>query len=129
MSTQGLGAFDTVAGQDYLGFYEGDSLKYNAVIGGLRFTRDDVAKATRIPSDSVRYDRKIPKVLRDRIEEWAVLLNIVAEHFNGDSRRTFTWFTTSNPLLGDLTPRDMIRFGRFQKLRKFILNAIAENKR
>lgn len=129
MSTQGLRAFDTVAGQDYLGFYEGDSLKYNAVIGGLRFTRDDVAKATRISSGSIRYDQKMPKVLQDRIEEWAVLLNIVAEHFNGDRRRTYTWFTTSNPLLGDMTPRDMIRFGRYQKLRKFILNAIAENKR
>ena len=30
----------------------------------------------------------------------------------------------SNPLLGDISPRDMIRLGRFERLRKFIINAV-----
>jgi hypothetical protein len=31
--------------------------------------------------------------------------------------------------LGNITPRDMIRIGRFKKLHRFILNALSENER
>jgi predicted nucleotidyltransferase len=31
-----------------------------------------------------------------------------------------------NPLMGDLSPRDMIRHGRFERLRKFILTALSD---
>ncbi len=78
---------------------------------------------------SVRYDEKIPTELHERIKEWAILLNLVAEHFKGDATKTTLWFTTPNPLLGNISPRDMIRFGRYKKLFKFIFNALAENKR
>jgi len=30
-------------------------------------------------------------------------------------------------LLGDISPRDMIRFGRYAKLRQFVMDALAEN--
>jgi hypothetical protein len=39
------------------------------------------------------------------------------------------WFKTPNPLLGDIAPRDMIRIGRFKKLRQFILQALSENEK
>ena len=44
----------------------------------------------------------------------------------GDADKTGTWFKTRNPLLGDISPRDMICLGRFQRLRKFIWLAMGD---
>lgn len=56
----------------------------------------------------------------------ANLWNVVLDHFR-DKDKTRLWFETKNPLLGDLSPSDMIAIGRVKKLEKFIENAIAEN--
>jgi len=37
------------------------------------------------------------------------------------------WFRLPNPLLGDVSPRDMIRYGRYAKLQEFVMDALAEN--
>ena len=121
--------FGTVPKQDYLSFFDDDKPIYNRIIDFLEFKKEDISKATEIPLSSVRYDNKIPKELHERIKEWAILLNLVAGYFKGDAKKTALWFTTPNPLLGNITPRDMIRFGRYKKLFKFIFNALAENKR
>lgn len=120
--------FSTVPKKDYLSFFEDDKPRYNRVIDFLDFKKEDISKATDVPLSSVRYDEKIPRELHERIREWAILLNLVAGHFKGDEQKTALWFTIPNPLLGDVTPRDMIRFGRYKKLFKFIVNALAENK-
>lgn len=120
--------FATVPKKDYLAFFEKDSPRYNRIIDFLEFKKEDISKATDVPLSSVRYDDKIPKELHERIREWAILLNLVAGHFNGDAAKTALWFTIPNPLLGNVTPRDMIRFGRYKKLFKFIINSLAENK-
>ncbi len=115
--------------QDYLSFFKDDKPVYNRIIDFLNFKKEDISKAAEVPLSSVRYDEKIPTELHERIKEWAILLNLVAEHFKGDAAKTALWFTTLNPLLGNISPRDMIRFGRYKKLFKFIFNALAENKR
>lgn len=120
--------FDTVP-EDYLSLFEKNKPRYNRVVKFLEFNSEDISRATEVPLSSVRYDEKIPKELHERIREWAILLNLVAGHFKGDSHKTALWFTVPNPLLGNITPRDMIRFGRYQRLFKFIINALAENKR
>lgn len=97
------------------------------VIEFVGFKKEDVSKATGVPSNSIRYDERMPQILKDRLREWANLLNLVAQFFEGDASKTALWFKTSNPMLGNITPRDMIRFGRSQKLLKFILNALSEN--
>jgi hypothetical protein len=48
---------------------------------------------------------------------------LVAEYFKGDLEKTALWFKIDNPMLGDVSPREMIRAGRFKKLIKFIYNA------
>lgn len=121
--------FSTVPEKDYLSFFEDDKPNYNRVVDFLNFKKEDISKATEVPLSSVRWDNKIPKELHERIKEWAILLNLVAEHFKGDAKKTALWFTTPNPLLGNISPRDMIRFGRYKRLFKFIFNALAENKR
>ncbi len=120
--------FDTVP-QDHLSFYEGKKPDYNRIAGFLHFNKEDVAKATGFSRNSVRFDDdRMSSELKERIKEWATLLNLVAGFFKGDEEKTYLWFTTINPLLGNVAPRDMIRFGRFKKLLKFVMNALAENK-
>ena len=75
--------FDTAPWQDYLSFYEGKKPQYNRVVKYLDFNQADVSQATGVSRGSIRYDNKIPAELRDRISEWATLLNHVAGHFKG----------------------------------------------
>ena len=121
--------FSNMYDRDYLSFFKGESPRYRNVVSFLEFQKDDVARATGVPVDSVRYDVRMPKELSTRIKEWAVLVNVVAGFFDGDRTRTALWFTTRNPLLGNVAPRDMVRLGRYGKLSKFIVNSLNENRR
>ena len=70
----------------------------------------------------------MPSDLRERLVEWATAINLVGSYFN-DANKTMLWFQISNPQLGGMSPRDMIRVGRFKKLLKFIQTALDENTR
>jgi hypothetical protein len=121
--------FDTVPKSDYYGFGSKSHYNYAEVVKQLGLKKEDIAKATGTLVSSVRYDGKISQPLQDRIFEWGTLLNLVAQHFEGDLEKTLTWFAMPNPHLGNGTPRDMIRFGRYPKLLKFVINAIDEGRR
>ena len=125
--------FSNIPKKDYLHLFdksENNKPEYQKVIKFLEFQKQDVAKATDIALSSVRYEEnKIPSELSDRIAEWANLLNMVAEFFEGDAKKTALWFAQPNPLLGYVPPRDMIRFGRYRKLLRFVFNTLDENKR
>jgi len=120
--------FGTVPKEDRLSLFVSGHTDYQRVVKLLDFSKSDVAKASSIPSMSVRYDQRIPRELAERLQEWAIGLNMVAQYFQ-DERKTILWFKTPNPLLGNITPRDMIRIGRFKKLLRFIQNALDENER
>ncbi|MBI3292586.1 MAG: hypothetical protein HYZ73_07245 [Elusimicrobia bacterium] len=120
--------FATVPKEDYLSLFESGKPDYQKVVTLLNLKKKDVAKASNVPLDSVRYDQKIPKELEDHLTEWAVALAKVGQYFK-DTQRTVLWFKIPNPLLGNVKPRDMIRVGRFKKLYEFILNALGENNR
>ena len=127
MTTTPTALFDTVPKQDYLSLFSASGTDYSRVVKLLDFRKNDVARASKIPLGSVRYDPpKMPRILEERLNEWAVALNLVAQFF-GDEQKTVLWFKTPNPLLGDIAPRDMIRIGRFKKLQRFIQNALSEN--
>jgi len=128
MTTTSPDLFQTVP-RDRLSLFEDKILNYEGVKEFLEFRNEDVSKAAGVALSSVRYDDKIPAQLHERMREWANILNLVVEHFQGDAQKTVLWFTMPNPLLGNVSPRDMIRFGRYKKLLKFILNAAAESRR
>lgn len=119
--------FSNIPKEDYLSLFDKGEARASKVIDFVDFRKDDVAKAVGVPSSSVRYDKRMPQILKDKLTEWANLFNLVAQFFDGDAIKTALWFKTTNPILGNITPRDMIRFGRYQKLLKFILNALSEN--
>lgn len=62
----------------------------------------------------------------DCVAQIVTIFDLVAQTFDGDAEKTALWFRTKNPMLGDIAPRDMIRLGRFDRLRRFIIGAIAE---
>lgn len=118
----------TVPRKDYLNIRDKEgNPDPKQVVDLLRFRTRDVAAAAGVSKDSVRFDKKMPVKVRRRIEEWEVALQLVAKHFDGDAQRTAMWFSTPNYLLGNVSPRDMIRHGRFKRLLKVIQAAMDEN--
>ncbi len=121
--------FSTVPKEDHLGLLDGDEPRYKVVQDFLGFKTKDVAEAAGVPVSSVRFDEKVPAELTERAREWVVLINLVAGFFEGNRDKTYLWFTVPNPLLGGITPRQMIRLGRFRKLFRFVTQALAENRK
>lgn len=119
--------FGTVADKNYLGFWANETLNARGVADFLDLNKRDVAKVADVAPASVRYDEKIPRDVLERLQEIANVCELVAQHFNGDIRKTALWFKTKNPLFGNIAPRDMIRYGRYERLRRFIMEAISEN--
>lgn len=90
----------------------------------LELDKNDLSKAANITKASVRYDEHMPAELKRLLSEVAVLCESVATYFEGDVTKTALWFKVENPGLGGITPRDLIRFGRLQKLSEFIQNQL-----
>lgn len=119
--------FNTVPTHDYLGILKEEDDSSKKVVDFLELSKEDVAKATNLPKSSIRYDERIPSELAQRLLEIGIICELVADYFKGDLRKTALWFRIKNPALGDIAPRDMIRYGRYQKLIKFVQNALAGN--
>lgn len=115
---------------DYFHLFDQDAfVDGEKVIKLLKYKKEDVSIATNIPLSSIRYEEKrMPEELRERLTQWATALNLVAGFFH-DEKKTIIWFFMPNPLLGGMTPRNMIRIGRFKKLLNFIQTALDENQR
>jgi hypothetical protein len=127
MSTPRALLFNTVPERDCLQFWQNDTFEPQRVARFLDLTKADVAKVANVASASVRFDQKTPKDVLDRFLQIANVCGLVAQFFNGDVVKTSLWFRTKNPLLGNLSPRDMIRYGRYEKLRRFVMDALDEN--
>lgn len=52
-----------------------------------------------------------------------ILYDLVNEHFKGDNFKARLWFKIPNPMLGNIKPIDMIRYGRQKKLLQYIKEA------
>ncbi len=119
--------YNTVTKSDSLNFWAEQGLNYSSVSEFLDLNKKELSKVGGVSIQSVRLDHRIPNELRVRLEQIANICNLVAEFFDGDRAKTALWFHTPNPMLGDLSPRDMIRFGRYKRLQKFVLSAREEN--
>ncbi|MBI4081562.1 MAG: DUF2384 domain-containing protein [Candidatus Lambdaproteobacteria bacterium] len=95
-----------------------------AVVKMLSFTAPETARAAGVPRKSVNLQRP-HKELEERFRQWAMLIEQVAKFFEGDEDKTMLWFRTENPMLGGLKPREMIQFGRADKLKRIIADAVA----
>jgi hypothetical protein len=119
--------FGSVYRNDRLQFWRDHALDYKKVADYLNFNAQDVSRIAGVAKASVRYDEKIPTEVRERLELIANICNLVFEHFDDDVK-TALWFRAPNPLLGNVSPRDMIRFGRYKKLLRFVTDAMSEGR-
>ncbi len=117
--------FATVPDQDFIGLTQPNGTKN--IVDFLKFKKNDISKATGQPKSSIRFDDRISKELKNRLMEIGNIINLVIEQFDGDKRKAELWFNTKNPMLGNISPTDMIRFGRYEKLQKFISNVRSGN--
>ena len=120
--------FNTVPRSDPLNFWANQgALDYSSVSRFLEFDKGELSKLGGVSRKSVRLDERIPRELKERMEQIANICTLVAEFFDGDPARTALWFRTPNPMLGNISPRDMIRYGRFKRLQRFVLEAREDN--
>ena len=119
--------FKNVHQSDPLQFWSNHGLDYKRVTDFLDLSTSELSKIGGVSKQSVRLDNRIPQVLKDRLEQIANICALVAEFFEGDTEKTALWFKTPNPMLGDISPRDMIRYGRYKRLLKFIADAQQAN--
>lgn len=90
----------------------------------LDLSSSDLATMIEVKVSSIRWDAQMPTKLKERLQEFGSLCDLVATQFNGDHTRTAMWFKIPNPLLGEITPKDMIKMGRANVLRDLILQQI-----
>jgi len=124
MSTSSV-LFNTVSRRDSLKFWRGNMLNYQKVRDFIGLDTRDVSRVAGVAKSSVRYDEKAPKEVREQLENVANICNLVFQFFN-DDMKTKLWFQTPNPMLGNVSPRDMIRLGRYNKLLRFVTQAMEE---
>jgi len=126
MTTSSL--FATVP-DDALRFGIGEQFDPKRVAEWMDLDKTTVSRLASVSKSSVRYDQNIPRAVRERLEDIASIANMVAVVFDGDAAKTALWFRTVNPMLGDISPRDMVRLGRYDRLRKFIVSAISDQRK
>ncbi len=118
--------FNTVS-SDFFHLFNGEGRpEGKRITNFLSYRTEDVSVATGIPKNSIRYDNRMPDDLRERLSQWATAINLVGSFFQ-DEQKTMLWFQIPNPLLGNISPKQMIKMGRFKKLLNFIQNALSEN--
>ena len=59
--------------------------------------------------------------------EYSCVFAKVFDHFEHDLEKTKLWFESPNPLLGNVSPNEMIKLGRVYKLAMFIDDSLAMN--
>lgn len=119
--------FQNIHQSDPLQFWSNHGLDYKRVTDFLDLNTSELSKIGGVSKQSVRLDNRIPQVLKDRLEQIANICALVAGFFEGDIEKTALWFKTPNPMLGDISPRDMIRYGRYKRLMKIIADAQQAN--
>jgi len=110
---------------DVLGFYRRgqENPDYKRVVELVQLSKEDLSKLAKVAKSSVRFDDAIPAAVGERLREIANIANLVAEYFGGDERKVALWFELPNPMLGNVSPRTMIRGNRYKRLLNFVLDA------
>jgi len=117
--------FNTVAPRDSLKFWTEDGLDYGKVREFTGFDTRDIARMSGVARNSVRFDERAPDEVKQHMAAIANICNLAFQFFN-DSVKTKLWLQTPNPMLGNSSPRDMIRLGRYIKLLRFVTEALED---
>jgi hypothetical protein len=114
---------DHIAREDLLHLYSDGRPDYKRIADFAKLSKGDLSKISGVAKSSVRFDTHIPEPVAQRLREIANIANLVAEFFAGDAQKVGLWFEIANPTLGNISPRDMIRVGRYKRLLNFVIDA------
>jgi hypothetical protein len=95
-----------IASEDLLHFYRDGHPDYKRIAGLIKLSKADLSKIAQVAKSSVRFDGHIPEPVAERLREIA---NI------------------ANPMLGNISPSNMIRIGKQKRLLTFVVSAREEN--
>lgn len=112
-----------IAQGDPLHLYSEGQLDYKRTADLIKLSKTDLGKIAGVAKSSVRFDSHIPEPVAVRLREFANIANLVAEYFSGDAVKVGLWFELANPMLGNVSPRTMIRLGRYKRLLNFVMQA------
>jgi hypothetical protein len=112
-----------IANEDLLHLYREGRPDYKRIADLIKLSKADLSKISQVAKSSVRFDANIPEPVAERLREIANIANLVAEFFAGDAQKVGLWFEIANPMLGNVSPRDMIRIGRYKRLLNFVVSA------
>src|SRR5580698_4592491 len=112
-----------IAREDLLHLYRDGRPDYKRIADLIKLSKADLGKISQVAKSSVRFDANIPEPVAERLREIANIANLVAEFFAGDVQKVGLWFEIANPMLGNISPRNMIRIGRLKRLLNFVLEA------
>lgn len=112
-----------IALSDPLHLYSEGRLDYKRTADLIKLSKADLGKLAGVSKASVRFDTHIPEPVAARLRELANIANLVAEFFAGEPVKVALWFELANPMLGNVSPRTMIRLGRYRRLLSFVMQA------
>lgn len=58
-----------------------------------------------------------------------VLFGRVRKHFGGDTVKTWEWFQKKIPAFGNVSPIEMLKVGRVEKLKRWIDSALKDHRK
>jgi hypothetical protein len=108
---------------DLLNLFRDGHPDYKRIAELTKLSKTDLGKISQVAKTSVRFDAHIPEPVAERLREIANIANLVAEFFAGDAQKVGLWFEIANPMLGNISPRTMIRLGKYKRLLSFVLQA------
>lgn len=108
---------------DPLNFWQGQELDLKKVREFAALSNKDLSQMSGV--STVRLDKKAPAEIVEHMQNIANICNLVFEYYQ-DSVKTKLWLQTPNPMLGNTTPKDMLRVGRYKKLLTFVTDALKE---
>ena len=114
--------FDSIP-EDRLQFGVGRSFDPKRVQSFLGLSKEEVASLAEVSPASVRFDKAMPDAVRQRMLELGLLMNRVAEVFEGDSDKAQVLFRIPNRELANRSPSELIQRGQWEKLRQLTLEA------
>jgi hypothetical protein len=112
-----------IANEDLLHLYRDGRPDYKRIADLVKLSKADLGKISQVAKSSVRFDANIPEPVAERLREIANIANLVAGFFAGDVQKVGLWFELANPMLGNISPRNMIRIGRYKRLLNFVVDA------
>src|SRR5215469_9966745 len=99
MGTPSPALFSTVPTHDYLQFWQAGRFHPQRVVKFLKLSKEEIAHLAGISVTSVRFDRKAPRDLIERLTDVAAICSLVAQFFDGNTIKTALWFQAANPTM------------------------------